>query len=117
MELRKIRQRDALAAEARYVHDGATDPLGGALGLVHGYKAKQNTSSAWIITERARRSSPARAADTETGEDAANDERGDVGCASLASNANAEEDEEGDDAEAAAEEVTNGRAKESCAMC
>ena len=74
--------------------DGTTDPLGRALGLVHGDEGGDET-------------------DTCTGEDTADDERGQVGSTSLECNTEAEDQAGGDDANATTEDISDGRTEQS----
>ena len=75
-------------------NDGTTDPLGRALGLVHGDEGGDET-------------------DTCTGEDTADDERGQVGSTSLECNTEAEDQAGGDDANATTEDISDGRTEQS----
>lgn len=74
--------------------DGAADPFGGALGLVHGDEGGDE-------------------ADTETGEEAADDEGGPVGGAGLEGDTEGEDNAGEDEADAATEDVRNGGTAES----
>ena len=74
--------------------DGAADPLGGALGLVHGDEGGDET-------------------DAETGKDTADDEDGEGGRAGLEGNADAEDEAGDDNADATTDDVSDRGAKES----
>ncbi len=75
-------------------NDGTTNPLGRALGLVHGDEGRDET-------------------DTGTGEDTADDERREIAGTGLEGNTKAEDQAGDDDTDATTEDIGDGRTEES----